>query len=416
FTQINGKVCINWSLYSDQLRIACKADKIVFSVTIYNPYGVEVAHCLLPYPKPTCFSNVKKNAITQDISTGETVYSVQRDLRDYLLNGEWRCVHGSQNENASVEVKVPKTLGNEVPPKITLSGPKYVKTKQKISLLCTSNTDPTDSAVSFQVYNTFNTTISKNTSGCFTGLRASICPSDECQCFSDGRSFILQYLAELDSGVLSFRCSMNFKNFGYLSDCFFVTVVDITGPSISFDTEFPLSAGSVVEITCKTISRDYQVELTMHCLKTIVKTNESDSNNAYVVKMSKAVTSSDNETMCICKASSVITTSFSITMQIIRAPILDTLENIYCNHTDSVILSCRVSGEMTELGFMPWEHKFHGTYIRSMTGNITGNVSFLSIDSCSYEDTGEYVCEAWNQDFLQIYHQKRSTNLIILGK
>lgn len=55
----------------------------------------------------------------------------------------------------------------------------------------------------------------------------------------------------------------------------------------------------------------------MHCLKTVVKTNESDNNNAYVVKMSKAVTSSDNETICICKASSVITTSFSITMQII---------------------------------------------------------------------------------------------------
>lgn len=113
-TQINGKVCINWSLYSDQLRIACKADKIVFSVTIYNPYGVEVAHCLLPYPKPTCFSNVKKGAITQDISTGETVYYVQRDLHDYLLNGEWRCVHGSQNENASVDVEVPKTLGKSI--------------------------------------------------------------------------------------------------------------------------------------------------------------------------------------------------------------------------------------------------------------------------------------------------------------
>lgn len=51
------------------------------------------------------------NNITQDISSGETVVFVKRDLNDHLLNGTWRCVHGSQNENASVEVVMPKTLG-----------------------------------------------------------------------------------------------------------------------------------------------------------------------------------------------------------------------------------------------------------------------------------------------------------------
>lgn len=123
FTQINGKVCISWSIYNDQLRIVCKADNIVFSVSIYNPSGDEVAHCLLPYPKPTCFSNVKISAITQDISLGETVFAVPRNRNDHLLNGIWSCVHGSQNENASVEVVVPKSLGKNVISKIILFFP-----------------------------------------------------------------------------------------------------------------------------------------------------------------------------------------------------------------------------------------------------------------------------------------------------
>lgn len=114
-----------------------------------------------------------------------------------------------------------------MPPKITLSGPKYVKTKEKISLLCTSNADSTDSAVIFQVYNQFYTKLSRNISGCFIGLEASICQSDVCQCFSDGRSFTLQYITELYSEVLIFRCSMNFKNYGTLSDCLFVSVVGV---------------------------------------------------------------------------------------------------------------------------------------------------------------------------------------------
>lgn len=70
---------------------------------------------------------------------------------------------------------------------------------------------------------------------------------------------------------------------------------------------------------------------------------------------------------------------------------------------------------MSEFGFYPWEHRFNGTYIRSIPGNVTGNVSFLTIDSCNYEDNGEYSCEAWNQVFQQLFRQKKSTTVIITG-
>lgn len=94
-----------------------------------------------------------------------------------------------------------------------------------MTLLCTSNTESTVSAVYFHVNNQFYTKISKNASGCFSSLEASDCQSHMCQCFPDGRSFTLQYFSELETGDLAFRCSMEFKMFGSLSDCLFVSVV-----------------------------------------------------------------------------------------------------------------------------------------------------------------------------------------------
>ncbi|CAG2186900.1 unnamed protein product [Mytilus edulis] len=241
-----------------------------------------------------------------------------------------------------------------------------------------------------------------------------MCQSGVCQCLSDGRSFILQYDAEIARGVLQFKCSMDFKIFGTISDCLFVTVVDISGPFITSNKDFPLHAGSVAEWTCKAISRDHIIELYMNCLETFVQTDRSN-NNTYVAKLSKRVKSSDNGTLCTCKLSSVITSVTSIKLHIIRAPTLETIDMIFCNNTDSVILSCRVSGGMSEFGFSPWEHRFHGTYIRSLTGNITGNVSFLSIDSCNYQDNGKYICKAWNQDSQQIVRLNSSTSVIVKG-
>ncbi|CAG2256932.1 unnamed protein product [Mytilus edulis] len=127
------------------------------------------------------------------------------------------------------------------------------------------------------------------------------------------------------------------------------------------------------------------------------------------------VTSLDNGRKCSCKASGDITSSSSITLHVIKAPIVETVDNVFCNNTASVILSCRISGEMSKFGFSQWEHRFHDTYIRSVTGNISGNVSFLAIDSCNYEDNGEYICEAWNQDSKQLFRRKSSISVIVTG-
>ncbi|VDI49108.1 Hypothetical predicted protein [Mytilus galloprovincialis] len=194
----------------------------------------------------------------------------------------------------------------------------------------------------------------------------------------------------------------------------YLLVIDISGPFITSDKEFPLLAGSFVEMTCKTNSSGVVTNVFMNCLDTIVKSRR-ENKNAYVAKVSKMVTSLDNGRKCSCKASGDITSSSSITLQVIKAPIVETVDKVFCNNTASVILSCRISGEMSKFGFSQWEHRFHDTYIRSVTGNISGNVSFFAIDSCNYEDNGEYICEAWNQDSKQLFRRKSSISVIVTG-
>ncbi|CAG2256934.1 unnamed protein product [Mytilus edulis] len=320
-SQIHGNVCISWSLYKDQLRIVCKTDDLHLPIVFFNPSGESVAYCSAPNTTTQCHASLHTNNITQDIISGETVYVVNRALNNLPLNDTWGCYHGFKLDKVSVEVTVPESIGLKVQLKVTVSGPKYVQTQQKILLFCTSNTDSKDSSAYFHINNQFRTKIYKNASGCFSSIDSSMCQSGVCQCLSDGRSFILQYDAEIARGVLQFKCSMDFKIFGTISDCLFVTVVDISGPFITSNKDFPLHAGSVAEWTCKAISRDHIIELYMNCLETFVQTDRSN-NNTYVAKLSKRVKSSDNGTLCTCKLSSVITSVTSIKLHIISPPVL----------------------------------------------------------------------------------------------
>lgn len=51
------------------------------------------------------------NSITQDITSGETVYIVNRVLNNLPLNDSWSCYHGFTLDKASVKVTVPKSIG-----------------------------------------------------------------------------------------------------------------------------------------------------------------------------------------------------------------------------------------------------------------------------------------------------------------
>lgn len=96
----------------------------------------------------------------------------------------------------------------------------------------------------------------------------------------------------------------------------YLLIIDISGPFITSDKTFPLFAGSLVEMTCKTNSSGIVNNVFMDCLNVIVKSSR-ETKNAYVAKVSKMVSSLDNGTKCSCKVSGDITISSSITLYVI---------------------------------------------------------------------------------------------------
>lgn len=97
---------MSWKLQDNQLRITCKTDKIVLDVKLYDPFGGEVAYCLIPLPRPTCLSTNRQSTVIQDFNSGETVY-ITKITSDH--NGNWSCVHGA--DSSKVNIVVPKNSG-----------------------------------------------------------------------------------------------------------------------------------------------------------------------------------------------------------------------------------------------------------------------------------------------------------------
>ena len=83
-----------WSIENNTLILNCKIDNIISGVSIYNPYGVEQAYCLLPYPVPVCFARHKYGHIFQNITTHETIYTMNGNLKEDI-RGNWSCHHGT---------------------------------------------------------------------------------------------------------------------------------------------------------------------------------------------------------------------------------------------------------------------------------------------------------------------------------
>jgi hypothetical protein len=87
-------ICLTWSIENNTLILNCKIDNIISGVSIYNPHGVEQAHCLLPYPVPVCFARHKYGRIFQNITTHETIYTMNGNFKEGI-RGNWSCHHGT---------------------------------------------------------------------------------------------------------------------------------------------------------------------------------------------------------------------------------------------------------------------------------------------------------------------------------
>lgn len=97
------------------------------------------------------------------------------------------------------------------------------------------------------------------------------------------------------------------------------------------------------------------------------------------------------------------------------SPALKLNQGIYCNITKETVLSCEVSGELYKYGFAEWVHRFNGQGIRKLNGTVVGNLSFLVLKSCGYQDVGHYICRAWNEYDGHVYWATRKTTVKVLG-
>lgn len=98
------------------------------------------------------------------------------------------------------------------------------------------------------------------------------------------------------------------------------------------------------------------------------------------------------------------------------SPIIQVSNQTVCDRTVNIQLLCIISGNLHHYGFSKWIHTINGNYLRKLNGRTRGNMSILLIDSCSFEDVGNYTCMAWNKNKNMEYWSNKSTTLTVNGK
>lgn len=96
-------------------------------------------------------------------------------------------------------------------------------------------------------------------------------------------------------------------------------------------------------------------------------------------------------------------------------PIVKTEKTIHCNSSSIATLTCQIRTEQQAYGFHSWIHSFNGVRVRTLNGTTASKESILKIDSCRYDDAGEYTCIAWNMYDETKYTANASVNMIVYG-
>ncbi|XP_063412542.1 uncharacterized protein LOC134695254 [Mytilus trossulus] len=102
----NIQVCLTWQAEKDGISFKCKVNKLSWKVMFYNPSNQELAHCLTPFPIPECYTS-PNNTIQQSRITNTTIFIVKHHIES-SLNGQWKCTHGTNVDEATVNITVLK--------------------------------------------------------------------------------------------------------------------------------------------------------------------------------------------------------------------------------------------------------------------------------------------------------------------
>ncbi|XP_063441965.1 uncharacterized protein LOC134722285 [Mytilus trossulus] len=131
------------------------------------------------------------------------------------------------------------------------------------------------------------------------------------------------------------------------------------------------------------VTRSYST-VQQHILQFIV--NKTDKYNVYKCEVEVTTTGSHEKSRF----------NKTIKLQPKYPPTIHMQPSYVCNRLQNIRLSCEADGKPAKYKFNDWEHRVRGTVIRHLPGVITGNISYLQLSHCSYQDTGTYYCTVGN--------------------
>lgn len=95
-------------------------------------------------------------------------------------------------------------------------------------------------------------------------------------------------------------------------------------------------------------------------------------------------------------------------------PALEVFGKTIYNSSSIIHISCYMLGDLVMYGFDLWSHTANGVFIRHLKGENNGNISILVIRHCSYRDSGEYSCNAWNtKNNISQYWSNKTTSIVV---
>lgn len=101
----NTFVCLTWTVNTGHLDLQCRVNYLIYGIEIFNNRRKELGFCLHPQPVPKCFSYSNDTTIMQNSKTNITYLKIKGHI-DSNLNGQWECRHGTNRDNATINVTV----------------------------------------------------------------------------------------------------------------------------------------------------------------------------------------------------------------------------------------------------------------------------------------------------------------------
>ncbi|CAC5387769.1 HMCN [Mytilus coruscus] len=297
---------------------------------------------------------------------------------------------------------------------INIHGPHYVRNGEHIWVNCSSDIVPSGQYTEFIVNGETLDSLERQATGCFSAIKRARCSSNMCHCSQDAKQYAVRVHVNQEFQNLTVECSMKFKSKEplFAKRAITIRVLDLSGPKIDINGAEIIVAGTKRIIRCNVITT---LVLQMYW-KCLTITSSPPKRYSFTLSIFAHINakSSDHGEICTCIVQyENFVTSASIMLNISSPPIIQVSNTAICNRTADAQLQCYLSGDLHYYGFGQWIHTINGKYIRKLNGTTHGNISTLVLQSCSYEDFGNYTCIAWNENNHHKYWSNKTTILTV---